>query len=126
MKEDEEEVGHSFAVRAARWMLRVSPDFHGAKFFARVDGVLFATPLFMALVVVDIAAWLATTASESIPNALPLSMLFERSQSYWNGVLLLLTFLALITLILKVYLEHKTRRELAEAAAAVADQAAPQ
>src|SRR5262249_39805957 len=46
------------------------------------------------VVAVDVGTWLATTTSESMPSALPLSMLFERSQSYWNGVLLFLTFCA--------------------------------
>ena len=50
-----------------------------------------------ALVVLDNIAWLATT-SALMPSALPASMLFERSQSYWNGVLLLFTLLALALL----------------------------
>jgi signal transduction histidine kinase len=50
------------------------------------------------LVAVDVVAWLATTTSESMPSALPLSMLFERPQTYWNGVLFLWTFLALALL----------------------------
>ena len=50
-----------------------------------------------ALVVLDNIAWLATT-SPLMPSALPVSMLFERSQSYWNGVLLLFTLLALALL----------------------------
>ncbi len=101
MREDEEEVGHSFAVRAARWMFRVSPDFDGARFFTRIRaaplpddgpgasrteapgrsredapargpagppllvGALYATPLFLALVVVDIAD--VIFAIDSIP-----------------------------------------------------------
>jgi hypothetical protein len=36
------------------------------------------------LVAVDVVAWLATTTSESMPSALPLSMLFERPQTYWG------------------------------------------
>ena len=50
-----------------------------------------------ALIVLDNIAWLATT-SPLMPSALPVSMLFERSQSYWNGVLLLFTLLALALL----------------------------
>ncbi len=65
MKEDEEEVGHSFAVRAARWMFRGTPDFHGSRFFTRVNGVLLTTPLFLALAVVDIAD--VIFAIDSIP-----------------------------------------------------------
>jgi tellurite resistance protein TerC len=93
MKEDESEVGHSFAVRAARSMFRVSPEFHGSRFFTRapvgppadgsgvaapsseppgerpakamMPGALYATPLFLALVVVDIAD--VIFAIDSIP-----------------------------------------------------------
>ncbi len=93
MKEDESEVGHSFAVRAARSMFRVSPEFHGSRFFTRapigppadgaaatpysaeplaerpatamIPGVLYATPLFLALVVVDFAD--VIFAIDSIP-----------------------------------------------------------
>lgn len=98
MKEDQDEVGRSFAVRAARSLFRVSPDFDGARFFTRgreapaddtggggpvasdhgaasghgvaaaarlVPGALYATPLFLALVVVDIAD--VIFAVDSIP-----------------------------------------------------------
>jgi len=41
---------------------------------------------------------LLATISPLMPSALPASMLFERSQSYWNGVLLLFTLLALALL----------------------------
>ena len=57
--------------------------------------VLAAGGIFVA---VDLVVWLVTTASESIPSNLPLAMLFERSQSHWNGVLLLLTLAALAVL----------------------------
>lgn len=43
-------------------------------------------------------AWFATTTSESMPRDEPLSMLFERSQNFWNGLLLLLTLFALALL----------------------------
>ena len=49
------------------------------------------------MIVLDNIAWLATT-SPLMPSALPVSMLFERSQSYWNGVLLLFTLVALVLL----------------------------
>src|SRR5262249_41248334 len=50
------------------------------------------------LVVVDIVVWLATTTSQPLPNALPLSMVFERSQTYWNGVFVFLTIVSLVLL----------------------------
>ncbi len=82
MREGEEDVGHSFAVRAARTVLRVSPAFEGSRFFTRIPvgdsrgpssgpapagarTALFATPLFLALVVVDIAD--VIFAIDSIP-----------------------------------------------------------
>jgi signal transduction histidine kinase len=42
--------------------------------------------------VIDVVVWLATTARQPIPNMLPLSMIFERSQTDWNGAILFLTF----------------------------------
>jgi signal transduction histidine kinase len=48
------------------------------------------------VVVADILIWLATT--QSMPTASPLSMAFERSQTYWNGVFVCLTFAALALL----------------------------
>jgi signal transduction histidine kinase len=50
------------------------------------------------LVVVDLLTWLATSANELVPSDTPLSMVFERSQTFWNGVLLLWTSLALALL----------------------------
>jgi len=50
------------------------------------------------LVVVDIVVWLAATTSQPLPNALPLSMVFERSQTYWNGVFVFLTIVSLVLL----------------------------
>jgi signal transduction histidine kinase len=60
----------------------------------------FAVLLSVAGVVaaVDLVAWFATTTSESSPSAVPVSMLFDRSQAYWNGLLLLFAFFALALL----------------------------
>jgi signal transduction histidine kinase len=60
--------------------------------FAVLAGAAFV------VVVVDAVIWLATSTSVLIPSALPLSMTFERSQTYWNGAILLLTFAALALL----------------------------
>ncbi|MFM9996336.1 MAG: TerC/Alx family metal homeostasis membrane protein [Phycisphaerales bacterium] len=93
MKEGADEVGHSLAVRIARKTMRVSQDFDGSRFFTRgreaptpspdpggpaapshgcapaaarmIPGALYATPLFLALVVVDIAD--VIFAVDSIP-----------------------------------------------------------
>jgi tellurite resistance protein TerC len=47
-----------------RWM-RVTEDFEGSRFFVRRSGVLYATPLFLALVVIDVAD--LVFAVDSIP-----------------------------------------------------------
>jgi tellurite resistance protein TerC len=51
--------------RFARKYLRVTKDYEGSKFFVRNDGKLFATPLFVALLVVEITD--ITLAVDSIP-----------------------------------------------------------
>jgi signal transduction histidine kinase len=50
------------------------------------------------VIAVNLVAWLATTISESTPSTLPVSMLFDRPQAYWNGLLLLLALFALALL----------------------------
>jgi signal transduction histidine kinase len=50
------------------------------------------------VVAMDLVAWLATTTNEPSPSALPVSMLFERSQTYWNGLLVLIVLFALALL----------------------------
>ncbi len=45
--------GDSRLIRLARRWLPLSPSFHGSHFFIRVDGRLLATPLFLALVMVE-------------------------------------------------------------------------
>src|SRR5437870_4779517 len=40
-------------VRLGRKYLRVAPGSHGEKFFVRIDGKLFATSLFLVLIVID-------------------------------------------------------------------------
>jgi signal transduction histidine kinase len=49
------------------------------------------------LVAVDLVAWLATTTRDSTPGGLPFSIL-DRSQIYWNALLLLLALFALALL----------------------------
>ncbi|MGH7798660.1 MAG: TerC family protein [Candidatus Binatia bacterium] len=41
------------AVRLVRRFMKVTPDYHGQRFFIRKDGKLWATPLFLVLVVVE-------------------------------------------------------------------------
>jgi tellurite resistance protein TerC len=52
-------------VRFATSHLRVTRDYHGERFFARIGGKLFATPLFLVLVVVEMTD--VTLAIDSIP-----------------------------------------------------------
>jgi tellurite resistance protein TerC len=52
-------------VRFATRHLRVTHDYHGERFFTRVGGKLFATPLFLVLVVVEMTD--VTLAIDSIP-----------------------------------------------------------
>jgi tellurite resistance protein TerC len=49
----------------ARKYLRVTKEYHGSKFFVREGGELFATPLFVALLIVEITD--ITMAVDSIP-----------------------------------------------------------
>jgi len=51
--------------RAARRHLRVTQDYQGANFFVRQDGKLFATPLFLVLLIMEITD--VTFAVDSIP-----------------------------------------------------------
>src|SRR5271168_621017 len=55
----------SFLYRFASRHLRLTRNYHGERFFARVDGRLFATPLFLVLLVVEITD--VTLAVDSIP-----------------------------------------------------------
>jgi tellurite resistance protein TerC len=55
----------NFMFRFASKHLRVTQEYHGAKFFTRQAGQLFATPLFLVLLVVEISD--VTFALDSIP-----------------------------------------------------------
>lgn len=53
-KDDGHDPEHSLPLRIARRFLRVAKGEHGSDFFVRQEGKLFATPLFLVLVVVEI------------------------------------------------------------------------
>ncbi|MEI8340251.1 MAG: TerC family protein, partial [Verrucomicrobiota bacterium] len=53
-KSEEEVDLENFIVRFCRKWMRVTPEFHGARFFVKIDGVWAMTPLALALVVVDV------------------------------------------------------------------------
>ena len=52
-------------IRMVRKIYPVTPDFHGSHFFVRIDGVNTATPLFLALVLIETSD--VTFAIDSIP-----------------------------------------------------------
>lgn len=64
-KKDEVHPEKSRIVSFASRRLRVTPEYHGADFFVRYAGKLFATPLFVVLLVVEITD--VTLAIDSIP-----------------------------------------------------------
>ena len=52
-------------IRLVRKIYPVTPEFHGSRFFVRIDGVKTATPLFLALVLIETSD--VTFAIDSIP-----------------------------------------------------------
>lgn len=52
-------------IRLVRKIYPVTPEFHGSHFFVRIDGVRMATPLFLALVLIETSD--VTFAIDSIP-----------------------------------------------------------
>lgn len=63
--------GKSFIVRTARKVFPLTPDFHAEKFFVRVDGRLFMTPLFLVLLTVEFTD--VIFAVDSIPAVIGLT-----------------------------------------------------
>ena len=64
-KEAENHPEKNFVVRYLSKHLRVTKDYRGGKFFTRENGALFATPLFLVLLIVEITD--VTFAMDSIP-----------------------------------------------------------
>jgi tellurite resistance protein TerC len=62
----------SLALRLARRCLRTSHEFDGARFFTRVDGTLYATPLFLVLLVVEFSD--VMFAVDSVPAVLGITV----------------------------------------------------
>ena len=67
-EEDSYDPGKSLMVRGVRKLIPVSESLDGQNFFTRIDGRLTATPLFVALILVDIAD--VVFAVDSIPAIL--------------------------------------------------------
>jgi tellurite resistance protein TerC len=66
--EDAHDVGNSFPARLVRWLIPVTTTIDRSHFFERIDGKLFATPLFVALVMVELTD--VVFAVDSIPAIL--------------------------------------------------------
>ncbi len=53
-RDKDPDLDKNLVVRLSRRMLKVSPVYDGAKFFTRVDGRMVATPMLLALIVIDV------------------------------------------------------------------------
>jgi tellurite resistance protein TerC len=65
IRHDTVDVANSSTMRLVRKMFEATDEYHGSRFFVRRDGILFATPLFIALVLVETAD--VMFAVDSIP-----------------------------------------------------------
>jgi tellurite resistance protein TerC len=65
MAEAKPDLENNIVVRLIRGRLRVTPGYHGQKFFVRQNGLLYATPLFMVLVLIEFSDLIF--AVDSIP-----------------------------------------------------------
>jgi tellurite resistance protein TerC len=70
-KETKVDPGKNIFVRAVRKIMRVTAEYHDGNFFTRKDGVLWATPLFLTLVVIEGTDLIF--AVDSIPAILAIS-----------------------------------------------------
>jgi len=66
--EDAHDIGNSLPARLVRRLIPVTPTIDRSRFFERIDGKLFATPLFVALVMVELTD--VVFAVDSIPAIL--------------------------------------------------------
>ena len=67
-KEIEVEPGKNPMVRLARKFIRVTPEYDGARFFKRINGALFATPLIIVLIAIETMDIMFAT--DSVPAVL--------------------------------------------------------
>jgi len=70
-KEETVDPEDNFALKLARRFLRTTNEFHGDRFFVIKDGVRYATPMFLVLVVVEFTDLLF--AVDSVPAVLAIS-----------------------------------------------------
>ncbi len=71
-KEKEVEPEKNPLVRLARKVIRVAPQYEGTKFFTRINGVLFATPLVIAVIAIE--AFDIMFATDSVPAVLAVTL----------------------------------------------------
>lgn len=62
---------NNLALKLSRKYLRTTPDYHDHQFFTRKDGLLYATPLFIVLIVIEFTDVLF--AVDSVPAVLAIS-----------------------------------------------------
>jgi tellurite resistance protein TerC len=70
-KEKKIEIEKNIAVRMLRKVIPVSTQLHGSKFMTRIDGILYATPLLVALAIIEMTD--LVFAIDSIPAVLAIS-----------------------------------------------------
>ncbi|MCX8029104.1 MAG: TerC family protein [Brevinematales bacterium] len=70
-KEDGEKIEKRFAYKLATKIFRITPNYIGDKFFTKIDGKLWATPLFLCLILVEVTD--VMFAVDSIPAVLGIS-----------------------------------------------------
>jgi tellurite resistance protein TerC len=63
--DEEHDLENNAIVKFSRRLMRVTPRYHGDRFFTRENGILFATPLFLVLIVLNLTDILF--AVDSIP-----------------------------------------------------------
>ena len=67
-QKEDKDISGNVVVRVATKLCRFSPELHGHDFFFRKDGLLFASPLFLALLVIELSDVLF--AVDSVPAVL--------------------------------------------------------
>jgi tellurite resistance protein TerC len=70
-KLEKHDPANSPAYRMAAKHLRLTPDFHGSRFFARIDSRTYATPLFVVLIVIEFTD--LVFAVDSVPAVLAIT-----------------------------------------------------
>jgi tellurite resistance protein TerC len=70
-KDDQPDIEHNPLLRLARRIIRVTPEYHEERFFVRLKGLLYATPLLLVLLVIESTD--LVFAVDSIPAVIGIS-----------------------------------------------------